>query len=153
MRELGLPEVLVICGILFLFGLLLVLAVGLLHRKRRDSVQKTLIEKFGSAHDLGTFLGTPGGERFIDSLANRINDPRQSVLASIRGGIILSMLGLGCWLVALWGKMPAMGIPALLLACLGVALLVSALVSYRLSKAWGLFDQAATSDVRKPLER
>ena len=63
------------------------------------------------------------------------------------------MLGLGCWLVAVWGKMPAMGIPAVLLACLGVAFLVSALVSYRLSKAWGLFDQAASRDMQKPVER
>ena len=121
---------------------LIVLTLLLLLIRSKNSVRMALIEKFTSAHDLSEFLETSAGQRFMGELPGQLTSPLRSVLKSVRTGVILAMLGLGFLLVRAVAihESELTGI-ALLLLALGAGFIVSGVVSYRLSKAWGLLEK------------
>lgn len=127
----------VVISVLLAFVLLLI--------RSKNSVRKALIEKFTSAHDLSEFLATPTGQRLMGELSGQLTSPLRSVLKSVRTGVIFVMLGLGFLLVRAVAirESELTGI-ALLLLALGAGSIVSGVVSYRLSKAWGLLDKPAS---------
>jgi hypothetical protein len=74
-----------------------------------------------------------------------MSSPLGSVLGSVQKGIILLLLGFGCWMASsvFAEQLTAIG---MLLACLGLGFLISAAVTHQLSKKWGLIDEPG--DVR-----
>ena len=115
------------------------------HRQRaHNDIRKALIEKFGSAEDLGTFLQSEGGKRFIADLSSGKASALGSVLSSVQNGIILSLLGLGCSGASPFVGQVAIGIGVVFMF-VGVGFLVSAGVTYRLSKSWGLVGKRSDS--------
>jgi hypothetical protein len=127
---------------------LLVLILYLLHssseRREQNDLRKALIEKFGSAQDLGSFLQSEGGRRFIADLSSGTAGALGSVLASIQKGIILVLLGIGCAAANVFTSVVALGIGVVFL-CVGVGFLVSAGVTYWLSRSWGLLGKRSDS--------
>jgi hypothetical protein len=107
------------------------------------SAQARIMEKFGSAREFIEFLQTPGGMRYLDAFTMPKKAPSERILKSVTAGIVLTSLGLG--LLAIGGfyrfeEAPPVIIGTLVLS-LGVGFLVSAWLSTRLSRAWGLMGE------------
>lgn len=115
-------------------------------RRRRERLKlvtdfhQRLLDKIGSAREFGEFLQTDGGNRFLGSLTVERASPNERILRSIQTGIVLSCLGLG--LLALGWMYPSdenlFLVFGIVILALGLGFVTSSVVSYRLSKAWGL---------------
>ena len=126
-------------GIFLLLVLALFLAYTYVQQSRRDVMRRALLDKFSSAQDLGAFLQSAGGRQFMADLST--STAAGSVLSSVQKGIVL--LGLGFGFAGAGGinsAAPVLGI-GLIIGFSGVAFLVSALVTYFLSKALGLMPK------------
>jgi hypothetical protein len=130
-------------GIFLLLVLAIVLVYNSNQQAQRNAMRRALIEKFGSAQDLGTFLQTSGGRQFMADLST--GNASASILASVQKGIILFLLGFG---FASAGGMnsakPVVGIGAII-CCTGIGFLVSAVVTYIMSRAMGLISKKQES--------
>lgn len=104
-----------------------------IRRKQQSTMQKALLEKFSSAHDFAEFMQSPAGQKYVMSFADAVTSPRNAILKSVQIGIVLIFVGAGFM---------SAGGPYVLLteglgnvfACLGFGFLISALVSYFLSR-------------------
>jgi len=112
--------------------------------RTRAEVYNRLIDKFGTAAELVDFLKSDAGLRFIEEQAVDESQPMSRVLGSIRLGVSLALIGLGMVAVAeLWYRelsdlyvVIALGGTIALTA--GAGFIISAVISYKLLKAWGL---------------
>jgi hypothetical protein len=113
--------------------------------KLQSDVQHRLLEKFGSSQDLLSYVQTDAGKQFLDSLATEQPAPYARILGAVQAGIIMTFFGTA--LLALRGKVAdsEMGflVFGTLILTLGIAFIVSAAVSYVLSKSFGLLSGAA----------
>jgi Ca2+/Na+ antiporter len=109
-------------------------------QQRETAIRKALIEKFGSAQDLGAFLQSPGGQRFVSDLFSGPNSPSRSVLASIQKGVIILLLGITLMVVGLKSEESIVAIGALL-SSVGLGFLISAAITRHLSRKWGLLEE------------
>jgi len=109
-----------------------------LRRRQQATMQKALLEKFVSAHDFAEFLQSPAGQKYVTSLTDQVTSPRNSILGTIRVGLVVLALGAGAHPAA--GILRDTGLEnwlhaaGTLLICVGVGFLVSALVSFFLAK-------------------
>lgn len=108
-------------------------------------VHSKLIDKFGSSQDFLTFLDSESGKRLVTSIGieqpNR--NPYNRILASVQAGVILVCVSIAFLIIGVNFPDVAEGfkvVGALGLA-LGIGFLISAGISYRLSKNFGLFDR------------
>jgi hypothetical protein len=103
-------------------------------------LQKRILERFESAQEFTEFLATAGGQKFLAGLSQENTGwaPARRVLAGLQAGLVLCLLGIGLMTIAFIESNlgPAyMGVIAL---SLGLGFLGSSVLSYRLSKGWGL---------------
>jgi hypothetical protein len=126
--------------VLVLAVLAMILAYAFQRAGRRVAVRKALIDKYASAQDLNELMQTPAGQRlFAEFTTGR--SPLRSVLWSVQMGILGILAGAGIWGIgALLGDKAIFGIGGLV-ACIGVGFLISAAITYRLSKSWGLLEK------------
>ncbi len=126
-------------------------------RQRIAEVQKEmqakLFERFATSQEMLAYLNSEAGAKFLDSATIEQARPFGRVLGSVQAGLILFFLGIAMLIVratmpqasfnAIDRAQSAHGFLAvsLLLLALGLGFLASAAASYRLSKAWGLFDR------------
>jgi len=126
---------------LLIIGAVLLLVFTIFRSKQQTEIRKALIEKFGSSQDLAQIVQTLDGKRLLADLSTGGGSPLQSVLGSVHKGIVALLVGLGALFVgALCNQPPAIFLGAIF-ACAGLALLISAGVTYRLSKSWGLIQK------------
>lgn len=130
------------------------------NNKRRQRIaevqremQAKLFEKFGTSQEMLAYLNSEAGAKFLNSATIEPAKPFGRVLGSVQAGLILFFLGVAMFIVratmpsetfnAVDRAQTAHGFLAvsLLLLALGLGFLASAAASYRLSKAWGLFDR------------
>jgi hypothetical protein len=118
-------------------------------RRRRERLRvftdfhSKLIDRMGSAEEFGSFLQSPGGQRFLTTLSTERGGPQVGIMRSVHTGIVMFALGLGFSLLSrmgLWntegrGFLVAMGI---LLVALAIGFLLSAFASMRLAHSLGL---------------
>lgn len=120
-------------------------------KRRREQLKVTsefhtkLLEKVGTTADFGAFLETDGGKRFMKSLTVEAPSAKTRMLGSTQSGIVctavgVAMLILGGIFYYLRDGLWVMG--GIVTAC-GVGFIVSTVVSYRLSKAFGLLDDGS----------
>ena len=111
-----------------------------------------LLERIGSARELGELLNTEGGRNLLETLVvDRTPAPHQRILRAAQSGTVLVTVGIGI-LVALmfavrdWPKGVGSGIfvVATVVVATGAGLLLSAIVSHSISKRLGLLDAAAS---------
>lgn len=105
-------------------------------------MQTRLLEKFGTADELVAYLGSPAGQRFVESASLERRNPYGRILGSIQAGLVLTLVGLGfLFLQGRWHETEEgflfLGVMAL---ALGLGFLLSAGAAYFLSKSWGLID-------------
>jgi hypothetical protein len=133
-------------------GFLLVLAwiikVSLEHRRWnratqvQSDLQSKLLDKFSTTTELMEYLKSDAGNRFIESATAVQANPYSRILSSVQSGAVLSLAGLAFLLMS--GKMgeseQGFILIGALAAALGVGFLISALISFFLSKSWGLIN-------------
>jgi hypothetical protein len=125
--------------------------------------QAKLLDRIGSVNELGAFLNTEAGGRFLRGLTT-LNEsevgPQVRILRAVQAGAVLATLGTGLYLYG-WLTPTVRGevtnvINALatILFGIGAGFLGSAALSYRLSKQMGLLpsneprrDESASSIV------
>jgi hypothetical protein len=129
-----------------LFPVVLYLIYSGYQTKQRMAVRRAVIDKFTSAQDFAAFLQSPGGQKFIADLSGS-ESPARTIMAAVQRGIILGLLGGGVWWAGIkiqeTAELATLGV---LLVCIGVGILISAGISYRLSKSWGLIAERAGED-------
>lgn len=148
---------LVLPALFFCIGWIVWVIANSRRRSRVAEIQRDihakLFEKFGTSQELVEYLKTEAGSKFLDSASIEHTRPFGRIIGSIQAGLILFLLGVAMLIVrastsadAFFNEMQraqsAQGMLAvsLLLLALGLGFLVSAAVSYKLSKNWGLFD-------------
>lgn len=117
------------------------------HQQRMLSqFQTKLLERIGSVNELGAFLNTEAGARFLKVLTSvdEAAVPQTSMLRAVQSGAVLATLGLGLYVYG-WmtptvpgGITNAVNALATIFFALGVGFLVSVALSLRLSRRLGL---------------
>lgn len=108
--------------------------------KRVTELQKKLLDRFATGQELLTYLQTEEGKRFVETASVEHNNPMARILSAIQAGVILTLIGIA--LLFLRGRIAGgedafLGFGAVVLA-LGVGFLISAGISWTLSKSMGL---------------
>lgn len=119
--------------------------------KAQAEVRTQILEKFGSSDEFINFLKTEEGQRYFETASRVSARPADKILRSIHVGVIFTLAGVGSLLIGLLflgdGK-PLIFIGAPTLA-IGLGFLISAGISYRLLKAWGLLKESAPTNARE----
>ena len=105
-----------------------------------------LLDKFGSSQELVQYLESDAGKAFLEPPKEDRASPYRRILGSVQAGIILSLLGGVFLLMRNQEGVQGAGLAGGLLLALGLGFLISAGVSFRLSKAWGLLDPGAAHE-------
>jgi hypothetical protein len=124
-----------------------------LRLRAQTDFHNRMMEKFSSAEEFTTYLQSDAGKSFFDTLTNEPATPLNKILGSIQKGAILTLLGLGLFIL---GKIfaepqldkffsqPQGGNVLIILGVIsfmiGAGFLVSAAISYRLAKSWGMIS-------------
>jgi hypothetical protein len=115
-------------------------------RRTQSQFQSKMLDKIGSVSELGAFLNTEAGNRFLQGLSAEVASPHLRILRAVQSGAVLSTLGIALYLYgwvtpALRGEVTnAINALATIFFGLGVGFLMSASLSYRLSKQMGLLS-------------
>ncbi|HWS71490.1 MAG TPA: hypothetical protein VN605_05220 [Thermoanaerobaculia bacterium] len=107
----------------------------------QTEVQTKLIERFGSAPELVTFLQSSEGRQFlgtVEAAPKYLAGDR--ILAGVRKSVVLSFLGVAFLLLCIpYGiRNEFFMVTGGILLALGAGYFVSTVISFRLSKSWGL---------------
>ncbi len=112
--------------------------------KLQAEVQTRLLDRFGSSQDLLAYAQTEAGRHFLDSLSVERSSAYGRIIGAIQTGIILLFFGLALFLlrnrVYAWEVFLVFGT---LMIALGVGFALSGIVSYYLSKHFGLLKETA----------
>lgn len=108
----------------------------------QSELQRRLLEKFATGEELTAFMNSEAGRRFSDFELVEATGPYAKILGSIQVGIILTLAGIGVLVVDQTIPIGGEGLAfvGILGLTIGVGFLLSAAVSHRLSKAWGLIN-------------
>jgi len=119
------------------------------HQQRvLNEFQTKLLDRIGSVSELGAFLNTDAGARFLKGLT-RVNDaavPHARILRAVQSGAVLATLAIGLYLYG-WltptipgGLTNVINGVATIFFALGIGFLAAAALSYRLSQRMGLLS-------------
>jgi hypothetical protein len=128
-----------------------------LRLKAQTDFHNRMLEKFSSAEEFTAYLKSDAGKSFFENFDNEPSTPLNKILGSIQKGAILTLLGLGLFIL---GKIFAepqldkffaqpqggniMIIFGVISFMIGAGFLVSSLISYRLAKSWGMISVGNT---------
>jgi hypothetical protein len=113
--------------------------------KQVAELHSRLLDRFAGSQELIAFLEGESGRRYFQALESDLKDPLSRILNGVQLGVVLILLGLS--LVAVRSgqsdeiarnTLMLIGIPGI---ALGVGFLISAVISHRLCKSWGLLDK------------
>ncbi len=114
-------------------------------RRRRERLrlmtefQGKLLDKLGSAQDLGAFLDSRGGTRFLDALTADHGGVHERVLRAVQTGVVLTCLGFGLLgLARAFAASEAQGFfiaTGVIVLALGLGFLLSSWIAVRLTRA------------------
>lgn len=127
-----------IVGMLSSFGsaVLIVYFVTRARQRRvelQTEMQAKLVERFGSAPDLVTFLQSPAGREFVAGVqVAPINQTRERILRGLTASIVLTALGAGFIFLTFLEDRDFV-IPGTIVLSLGIGYFVATIVSWRLS--------------------
>ena len=136
-----------VVGVASIFALLVGFSTWILSRRGQErarariDLQRRILEKFGTAGEFVAFLESDGGRKFLDSISNEIHTHAARIFASIQKGAIFTLIGVvGFLVILLYGRddLIPLAVPSGIALAVGLGYLVSAFVTYRLSKQWNL---------------
>jgi hypothetical protein len=95
--------------------------------RAQAEIRKQLLDKFGSAQELALFMESKGGQQFLGDAKWQ----NKSQLRFLPGGVITTMLGLAFLGLTLMRR--NFIVPAVILLAVGIGLLISAAIAYKLA--------------------
>jgi hypothetical protein len=124
--------------------------------KVQAEVHNKLLDRFTANEDLLAYIQTPAGRRFLESAPIALDPgtpplgaPLRRVLWAVEAGLVLAAGGAGLLFVS-FRVIPQVAEPlfaiGVLAVALGIGFVLSAVVSFLLSKRLGLFDRPSLSD-------
>jgi hypothetical protein len=139
------------------FGLLIWLVRTLIDYRRWSRLAKVqadvhakLLDRFTANDDLVAYIQSPAGKKFLESAPIKLDAgprplsaPLGRILWSVQGGLVLAAAGVGLQLMGgRFGSEAAQPLRALglLAVALGVGFLISAIISYVISRRLGLLE-------------
>lgn len=114
-------------------------------------VQTKLIDRFGSAPELIDFLQSSAGRQFVDGFRSLPQHAaREKILSGLRRGIITTLIGVAFLIIFAIDVRENRDCiyPATLILALGIGFFVSTWISMKLSRTWGLIDDAPVAESR-----
>lgn len=112
----------------------------------QSEMQTRLLEKFGTAEDMRLYLESDAGRRFVESATLERSNPHGRILGSIQAGLLFAAVGTGLFVTrGMIDDGRAFHVLGVLSVLVGLGFLASSFLSYRLSKAWGLFPATAAA--------
>jgi hypothetical protein len=125
--------------------------------KVMSEFQSRLLDRMGSTRELGEFLDSEGGARFLSAISMERQHPAERILRSVGIGIVVTGIGVAFWLIRVAMVTDAdarafVGGLAILGICIGIAFLLTAAASMRLSRSFGILDREGTA-LRPPAVR
>ena len=118
--------------------------------KVQAEVHTKLMDRFSSNEELLAYIKSPAGAKFLESTPitldpgpRTLGAPLGRILWSLQGGVVLMCAGIGLWIVSARvgaeaaQAMQAFGVLAL---ALGTGFVVSAIISYVVSRKLGLIE-------------
>ena len=127
--------------------------------KVQTDVHTKLLDRFAASEDLLAYIQTNAGKRFLESApisldtGSQVSAPFGRILLSVQVGMVLACGGVGM-LYASGQFDPEVARPFFVLGVLGIALglgfVLSAVVSYAISRSMGLVNPPATSESTSP---
>jgi hypothetical protein len=117
--------------------------------KMQAEVQTRMIDKFSAAPEFISFLQSDAGKKFASTFEEvPRTHARDRILGGVTRAIVLTLLGLGFLVLCLTDARDTGFIVAgVILLSLGVGYIVATIISYRLSKSWGLLPMERTETV------
>lgn len=118
--------------------------------KMHEEVHTKLIEKFASGQDFNSYIQSEGGRRLLewtppatDTASRGLPNPIGRIFWSLQAGLVLALMGIG--MLLLRSHMSVSDAPPLLVfgtlgLTVGAGFILSALISYGLSRHLGLID-------------
>jgi hypothetical protein len=105
-------------------------------------LQSKLIDRFGSATEMVTFLQSPAGKEFVTGVATAPKTlARERVMRGMTLAIVLTALGLAfVFLTFVWAD--GFMVPASIILALGIGFLLATVVTWRLSDKLEQTDRA-----------
>ncbi len=131
-------EMIPIIGMLSSFGATVLIVYFVVRSRQRQAevqaeMQSKLIERFGSAPEMITFLQSPAGREFVAGVQRPVVDrTRERILGGFTRSIVLSSLGVGFIFLAFYED-NGWVIPGAIVLSLGLGYFVATMVSWRLS--------------------
>ncbi|HWX56275.1 MAG TPA: hypothetical protein VN176_16920 [Verrucomicrobiae bacterium] len=122
------------------FAWVMYVAATTIRRRQQNAMQRHLLDKFSSAKDFADFVQSPAGQKYVMSFSDAVSSPRNSIINSVKTGIVLIFLGSGVLGGAGVGPTHISSVFFILgnvLVCVGVGFLVSALVAHFMVKKMG----------------
>jgi hypothetical protein len=122
------------------------------NRRKKDLAQKQfdlqnkLLEKFGGSQELIEYVKSDAGRTFLNVLpAEPPANPYARILSSVQWGIVLLTAGSACLIVrnVVADGFEGFTVFGVFCLALGVGFLVSSVVAFILSKAWGVINGKA----------
>lgn len=110
---------------------------------RKSQLHQKLLDRFQSPGDLQAFLQSEGGERFLKSVGFEGLSPKHKIMASFSRAVVTVFVGVAVLIVGTcMTEDLRIGLPAgIIILGLGLGLLVSSLISLKLSRKWGIFNE------------
>jgi len=144
----GLTDIVIIVTMTISAAWILSLVIGAfrhrLHLRAQTDFHNRMMDKFSSAEEFAVYLQSDAGKSFFDNLSNEPATPLNKILSSIKIGIILTLLGLGLFILGNTSKTEdaanILFIVSTISFMIGVGFLISSAISYHLVKTWGLIS-------------
>jgi hypothetical protein len=109
-------------------------------------VQTKLIERFSTSKEFIEFLQSPSGQRFVSGVeVTTALYARDRIIRGFGTGIVISLLGLGFLAIWVFDHNDGFIYPGFILLGLGAGFFLSAVVSLKLSRSYGLIERAQSS--------
>jgi hypothetical protein len=111
--------------------------------RHKSQLQNKIVDKFQSVQEFNDFLQSKEGNKFLNFVKFNGLGPKEKLLSSLAKGVILITLGIALILVGqiFTAEMKYFIAFGIVFVALGIGFLVSMLISYTLSKKWGIIDE------------
>ncbi len=129
-------EWVLLAATLTFFAWAIYVAATTIRRKQQNAMQRHVLDKFSSAKDFADFVQSPAGQKYVLSFTDAVSSPRNSIINSVKTGIVLLCVGAGI-LTGGGGLYVFSRMVGNVLLLVGLGSLIAALVVYFLAKKIG----------------